>query len=147
MSEMDDLKRETEASKVRATYAELQKYLDEVILEIEAAQKKYRVSSIIYLIAWALWVASSFAPEVLHTLATTLFIFALIYDQFRLARKIDAQAEFRGAMRILRILGYVPPRDEPGVKNKKKVLSQFREMVMDWATKKQKARDAVYQPV
>lgn len=146
MSEMDDLKMEAEASKVRAQFSQINEYLDGVILKINETEKRHKISSLIYLVVWLSWVASSFLPDNIHYVFTMAFIFALIHDQFCFTKMMRAYAQFRGAVDILRILGYVPPREEEGVKKKRKILSEFREMVKGWAIKKQKARDSLYQP-
>lgn len=146
MSETEDLKKATEESKFRQQMEAVSAYLDRMSATILETQKAHKISSAIYMVAWGLWIASSFAPDWTYHPATMLFIMALIYDQFRFVRMMRAYAEFRGCIETLRLLGYLPPQNEGGEKKKRKILSEFRDMVKSWATKKQKARDEVYAP-
>lgn len=146
MSETEDLKKATAESKFRQQMDSVSAYLDTLTLKIKETEKQHRISSLIYLGVWIAWVASSFAPDNIHYIFTMAFIFALIYDQTRFTRMMRAYSEFRGCIETLRLLGYLPPAAPDGEKKKRKLVSEFREMVKGWAIKKQKARDAVYAP-
>lgn len=146
MSETEDLKKATDESKHRQQMQAVSDYLDKISAEIDVKEKAHKISSVAYMIAWVCWMAAAFAPDWVHTIATTMFIVVLIYDQFRFSRLMSSYSELHGAIHTLRLLGYLPPRDEDGEKKKRRVVSEFVEMVKQWAITKQKAKETVYAP-
>ncbi len=145
MSEMDDLKLEAEASRVRAQYEAINTYMDTLTTAINAAENKYRISKVIYTIMCLVWMGTIFLPNEVTYLGLLGFMFALMYDGYCFTKLMCAYREFRGAIEILRILGFIPPRPPEGEK-KRKLWSEFTDMVKGWATNKKAAQDKVFAP-
>lgn len=146
MSETDDLKKGAEDSKIRQTYQAINDYMDSLMEKITEAKKKRKVSSVIYHIAWLVWMVTLFFSDTVTYYGLLLFTFALMYDSFRFTKETNAYSEFLGAIKILEILGYIPPRPPNGEKKKRKIFSEFRDMVKGWAIKKKEAQDKVFAP-
>lgn len=146
MTEMEELENNAKLSKWKQTVGEASAYLDRLTDAIDVARRQHNWSFGIYIVVWLSWVAAGFwSPEIDHAMET-VFLFALIYDGFRFARLQAATAEFLGAIRMLKILGMIPPDRDEGEKKKRRTMSEFFDMVKGWAIKKQKAQEEVYAP-
>lgn len=147
MTEKEQLEQGMLESKFRQQVKALGEYLDELTDAIDLAQKKYRVSSVIYLIVALVWIGSGVVfDDSVHEWFTLAYIAALIYDHFRFTKLMKAHSEFRGCIKTLEILGMIPPSKPDGEKKKRKILSEFRDMVKGWAIKKKEAQDKVFAP-
>jgi hypothetical protein len=147
MTEQEELKKGVLESKFRQQVEALGEYLDELTDAINLAQNKYRISSVIYLIVAVIWIVSGVVfDDSAHAWFTLAFIAVLIYDNFRFVELMKARSEFRGCIKTLEILGMIPPSKPDGEKKKRKILSEFRDMVKGWAIKKKEAQDKVFAP-
>lgn len=147
MSEMEELKKNTEMAKVAQQFTELSQYIEKLGGAIDEALRRRKTSSRIYILTWLAWVIAGLFNHLLGDLFESVFILALIYDAYRFAILRSAFGEFRGAMEVLRILGMLPPRPDPREKKKRAIFSEGIEMVKRWASSKKKAQEEVYAPV
>lgn len=143
MTEEDQLKQNTDHQRAEQEFKEIQDYLHSLVIDMEIAAKKSQWSSIIYIAAWLAWVIIPIFIKQLEGLFMIGFIAAMAYDFFRNAQRIRAHSEFKGAVKILRILGMLPP---PGDKaeNKSHFWEEGVAIVKGWFTKKEKAKKEAY---
>lgn len=147
MSEEEELKANAARAKSVQTVKEVSTYLDNLSATIDLASRRHRDSSIIYGVAWIAWVAGGFFTDMDgRYLLVMIFMFAMIYDQYRFQQLRRAYGEFFGAIKILQILGMIPPDREDGETKKREYVSEFFDMVKGWATKKKEAQEKVFQP-
>lgn len=147
MTESDELKKNIEQEKLKQMVDRMSLYLDELSETIQEAKRLHDKSKIIYLIAWLAWVASSILSREFYQIFTLIFIFALIYDQFRYSQMMGAVKEFRGAVKTLEILGYIRPREDDGeTSTKKRFWEKGADLVKSWTAKKKKVQDKVFSP-
>ncbi len=143
MTEEEELKQNTEIQKARQTFKEINDYLHELIVRMEFTSKRSFEAWIIYMVAWFIWVISGFFAVDLNNIFTMIFFFALVYQFYRSNELAHANAEFRGAVKILRIVGMLPPPADP-VQNKVHFWEEGKELVRAWMNKKQKVQGEVY---
>lgn len=143
MTEEEELKKNTELQKIKQTYDEMNAYLDELTARILYTMRRDFEAWVIYIIVWMTWVAVGFFAPSLDQLFNMFFLFALVYQFYRTNERVSASAEFRGAIKTLRIMGMIPPRADP-VQNKKHFWVEGKELVKAWMNKKQKVQGEVY---
>lgn len=146
MSEQEDLEKGVIESKARQVIESVSTYLDTLTAKIAETEQRHKWSSRLYMAAWLAWVIAAFLPDQIHYLFTMVFMMALIYDQFWFCRMMRAYGEFRGCVETLRLLGYIPPREAGGEKKKRRIVSEFVDVVKGWAITKKKAQDKVFAP-
>ena len=73
-----------------------------------------------------------------------MFIIALIYTTYTTNRRMAKYAEFIGAIKILRILGMLPPISGEQESKKRDVWSEGKELVRSWTRRKETARKEVF---
>lgn len=147
MTEEEELKANAAKAKSMQTVKEVGVYLDRLSSKIIESDKRKKHSMIIYGIAWLAWVASGFFTDTAGEYwFLMMFVFALIYDQFRFAQCRRAYGEFIGAIAILQLLGMIPPDKPDGEKKKREIVSEFFGMVKGWATKKKEVQEKVFAP-
>ncbi len=94
MSEMEDLKREAEASKIRQTYGAINDYMDSLTANILEAQKEKKLSGLIYNAAWLVWLVTIFFDDSVTYYGLLAFIpitLAIIWRRLIPLRKADAR--------------------------------------------------------
>ncbi len=146
MTESEELKNNALLEEAKTKVAALGSYLDELTAKILVAEKAHKRSSRIYIVIWLIWVGLGFFSAGLSHLFTAFFIIALIYDQYCFSRMIGTLAEFQGAIKVLEILGYIPPRGDGERSSKKHLWEVGVEMVNKWKAKKKELQDKVFAP-
>lgn len=143
MTESEELKKNTEIQRTEQIYKEMNEYLDDLTARILYTMKRDFEAWVIYIVVWLSWVAIGFFMPSLDQMFNLFFLFALVYQFYRTNERISASAEFRGAIKTLRIMGMIPPRADP-VENKKHFWEEGKELVRAWMTKKEKVRGEAY---
>lgn len=152
MSEIEDLKKNTEDSLRRQRTDALIVHLTALGDAFEIALKKEKIGILYRLGGWAIWIGTSFLDSFLHsgdmfwTLGTIVYMISWMISMSYERNRALASARYMATIKVLEILGIIDPREPPGVKNKKKRIQALVDMVKGWAIKKQKAQDAVYAP-
>lgn len=121
-------------------------YMDLVSRTISKREKAYTISGLIFLVAWGAWIVSSLAHSTLNGMFLLTLFLALIYDQFCFIRMSRAQAEFRGGVEVLRLLGVLEEGDEDGDARGaiRRFWSEGATIVKGWFAKKGAARKEAY---
>lgn len=152
MSELDELQKNTLESWKQARMQDLIAHLQVLSDNIDKAMKREKKAGIIYFCSWLVWMGGNLldawlkTDKLFFTLGWFVFLFGLLYHN-HVERALNRSfGEYLSAIKVLEILGVIDPINRPGVKNKKKRLTAFIEMVKQWAIKKQKAKEEVYQP-
>lgn len=145
MSEMEDLKKSAEHQKAVQTMQGVSDYLDRLTAAIDTARRAHSFSTALWFVAWLGWVASGFSGIEIEYIFLMVYLFALIYDQYRFREMTNAFREFRGAIEILKLLGYVNLPDR-GDRQKRKIFEEGVSMVKRWFTQKKEAQEKVYAP-
>lgn len=143
MTEEEQLKKNTEIQRIDQVYKELNEYVDELSARIVYTMKRDLEAWFIYLVTWVIWVSSNFWAPDLNNVFNMLFFLALIYQFYRTNERIAAGAEFRGAIKTLRLLGMIPPRGERN-ENKRHFWEEGKEMVKTWMKKKEKVQGEAF---
>lgn len=148
MTETDDLKQKAAESKARQQVESVGAYLNSLSREIDSCIIREQDAWIIYMIAWGAWMIAGFITgndggQVMEL----IFFISLVYQSYRHTRTRRAFGEFAGAIKVLELLGMVPPRPPKGEReSKKRVWSEGIDIVRGWAAKKQKAQEEAYAP-
>ncbi len=145
MSEMEDLKKSAEESKAIQTVQAISRYLDRLTARIAFCEKRHWDSTIVYTVAWLAWVIVGFFDMSMNYGFAIIFMFSMVYDQFRFTQLRVAHGEFYGAVEILRLLGYVNFPD-PRERKEEPFWSEGIEMVKGWFKQKKEAQEAAYVP-
>lgn len=143
MTEEEQLKKNTEQQKAEQLYKEVNAYVDELSERILYTMRRDLEAWFIYLAAWVIWVSSNFWAPGLENTFNMIFFVALIYQFYRTNERIAASAEFRGAIKMLRLLGMIPPRGERNA-NKVHFWVEGKEMIKAWMTKKEKVQKEAF---
>ncbi len=145
MSEMDELKKAALDSKNRAQVDAIGEYLDSLMAEIDDARKKEKYAWIMYSILWLVWVGTGFIHNgIVQEVGMVGFFFGLITTSITGMRVRSAYGEFLGAVRILEMLGMIPPSSGSRETKKKRFWTPGIDMVKSWFTKKEKAQKEAY---
>lgn len=147
MSEHEDLQKAVKESKGRTQMERISNYLDDLMARIDSCHERERSSWIIYAVAWGSWVLSAFFNEN-HgsTLMGMVFIVALMYQSTCTTITRRALGEFIGAIKILEILGMIPPMSGGNNRRKRSVWNDGIDMVKMWAAHKKQVQEKVYSP-
>ncbi len=121
-------------------------YLDGLIVEIEKREKRENDARQIYLVAWIAWTTCGFIAHEWIQLFEIFFFFALVYSFMRSALKISAVSEFCGAVKILELLGLIPPADRDRYRKEIRKWNVGIDMVKRWVMSKKEAQEKVYAP-
>lgn len=143
MTESEELKKNTEHQKAMQQMQAISAYLDTLLEEIDRTSKRAADSNIIYLVVWLCWVAVGFFAQWADNMFQLFFVAALCYDFYRSIQRARAFAEFRGAVKILELLGMIPPRGERD-ESKSKFWEEGVAIVKGWFTKKETAKKEAY---
>lgn len=156
MSEMEQLKENAEKSKLVQTLGDVSKYLDSLMEECSTRLKaSFRADGLVlftFFGYFAVLIVALFGnlDPVIRRLATELTFMVELVAIFRswhfTKRWREKEGEWNGAVNVLRILGMVPPEQERGIKNKKKIFSEGIELVKRWFTQKKEAQEKMYAP-
>lgn len=152
MSEIEDLKKSTDAALREQRLKELLAHLTKLGEDVDKALKQDRWGSLAWIIGWGIWVGTSFIDWYFKTDDLFYKIGVIIYMAgWMISMQFDrnstrAIAKYMATLKVLEILGIIDPRPEGGVKNKKKRLQAMIDMVKNWASSKKKAQEEVYQP-
>lgn len=146
MTESEQLKKQADEAKAKQIVDKMSAYLDVLTEKIYYWSKHHSISSIVYLIVWVGWIVSDFVLN-LEIAFTIFFIIALVYDSFTFTKKQEAMGELRGAIKTLRILGYISSESDKGETSKKQsVWKKGAEMVRGWVAKKKKSQEETFVP-
>lgn len=144
---MDNFRREADKSKSLQQMKDITEYLNRVADHIEECRKGYDGSMLIFTVAWIAWVASDYVEHGAFTnIFLIIYLLAVLYNNLRYTWLCSAKAEFSGAIKILEILGMIPPRPPRGEKKKRRMWSEMVDVVKGWATRKKEAQEKVYAP-
>jgi hypothetical protein len=146
MSEMEQLKEETEKQFLIQRYTELNNYIDTLSADIDLCMKRNNDANLVYGVAWISWVAVGFFAKEFDYLFAMIFMMALIYSGYRHSKLARAFGKFFGAIKVLEIMGFMDKTDTRGKKKKRKILNEFADTVKGWFAQKKEAQDQVYAP-
>lgn len=149
MSEMENLKKAADEALRQQRFDALNAYIDELGVKIEAARLVARKASFIHIATCVGWVATAFTGIAwLHAVGWFAFLVTMLYSHLCDKAFTNAISEFEGMHNTLERLGLIECKcGGKGRKRKRrKVLSEFREMVKGWAITKEKARKEAYAP-
>lgn len=157
MSETDDLKLETQKQAMMQKMDSISQYLDMLIKKSSDTFYWSMRADALEFFSFSGYTAIAFACSLTHTSKDMtdlylnlawLVVLTAIFRGWNLNREwAKAEAEWKGAITILNLLGMVPPPpDRTRDKKKVGVWSEGIDMVKGWATKKQAAQEKVYAP-
>lgn len=156
MSEMDDLKKGAEESKAVQQMQSISAYLDELSAECWKRLKwslrcdtleMFAMLGYVVILTTGVFMDT---PEVFLrgalNWAFTVFIFSAIrsWSANKLWQK--KEGEWDGAIKILQLMGMIPPDQERGAKKRRRTVSEFFGMVKAWAMQKKAAQEEIYAP-
>lgn len=143
ITEEEQLKKNTEHQKAMQQMQAISAYLDSLMTKIEETSKRAADANIIYVVVWVCWLVAGFFGRWADDMFQLFFVAALCYDFYRTILRARAYAEFRGAVKMLELLGMIPPpgeRDE----GKSKFWEEGVAIVKGWFTKKEAAKKEAY---
>lgn len=148
MTETEQLQENARKSLVESRYKELNEYMDSLHIRMEAHFKEMKQTLYLMVATWIVWMAVGFLDNLpLHLAAFSLYFASFLFMQWRERKMQKTAGELRGALKVMRILGMIDfDWDSIGSKKKRKILSEYADMVKGWFTEKKKAQDKVYSP-
>ncbi len=147
MSEQEELQKGRNESKTRSIIEGVSKYLDTLSAEIDECFTREWSAWIIYFVAWFGWAMSSFLdfpPG--HSVMQMIFIISIFYEAYRRAITARKVGEFVGALKMLELLGMIPPTGG-NRRRQRKIWSEGVDIVKGWFTRKKEVQEKVYAPV
>lgn len=146
MTEMEELKANTEKAKVHQTLDAIGKYIHQLSDECDERFKMtLRADALVmftfvgYFAVMLIALFGDLPYEVrrMHTeLIFCVELVAIFRSWYFTKQWREKEGEWTGATQILRLLGMLHPEKERGVKNKKKLWSEGMAMVKRWAEEK-----------
>jgi hypothetical protein len=148
MTEMEQLKQNADDALKQQRITALNDYLDVLSKRIDECLKKDRDSWYVFLLCWLMWMAMSFVPVLkpLEPIGLLFYFGGWAYTGWHGRNLSRAFGEFRGAIKVLEILGFIQPHDHDGDRKRRRVWSEGADIVKGWFTSKKKAQDAAYAP-
>ncbi len=144
---MQDLKVEAQRQATSQRIQEVGDYLEKLSADIDVMFKRREDAHRIYLMAWFSWTTVVFTRiPFVDDLFMIIFILTLVYDFYRTLIVTRAVGEYIGAIKVLEILGFIPPDQNDGIQKKIRVWSEMTETVKGWFTSKKTAQEKVYAP-
>lgn len=145
MSEMEELKKNTEKQKIYQIHEKIGAYLDIVTEQIKYNTKRETDAWRIYLIAWlSLVIVSFISTDTMSDVFQMITFLSVLYACFRTTKTQKSYSEFFGAIEILRILGMIPPTGgDRGVK-RSRFWEQGLNIVKNWGFKKKNIQQKAY---
>jgi len=145
MTESEELQQKARLQKAHQQVEAVSRYLDELTENIVEAGEKRKWSVRIYFVIWLAWIIVPIFYHDLNGLFTIFFFFGLVYDSLCFTREMSALSEFKGAIKMLELLGYIEPRGGSR-STKKRFWEKGVEMVKSWTEKKKKLQDKAFAP-
>lgn len=147
MTESEELKQNAERQRVLDQFKAVNTYLDSLAVQILDHTKKSDRAWLIYLVVGATWILAGIWNPTAGDIGNVAFLLSLMYAYYRSVLLIGAYAEFKGAIKILELLGMIPPSDE-GEREVKRApfWAKGRAIVKKWKIQKAKAIEGAYQP-
>lgn len=146
MTEQEQLEQNTHHQKIRQQMSDVSAYLDRLTAGIDLAFKKEKDAFIIQMFVWVAWVAVGFFSPAGNALFSLFFMMSIFYVSHRSVQRSRLFGEFKGAIKMLELLGMIPPMGSGSESKKKRLWSEGADMVRGWFKKKEKAQDEAYAP-
>lgn len=140
-------KKNAEIQRVRQQIKDVGDYLDGLVVKILEAEKQNNIAWLIYAVVCVTWIFAAIWGPVLEEVGHLCFFVAIMYAYYRQSRLAEVKGEFRGGLKVLELLGMIPPLDGDSQREAKRApfWAKGKEMVQSWAKQKEKARE-VYAP-
>lgn len=146
MTESEELKQSAEHQRVIDQFKAVNSYLDKLGAQILDHSKQSDRAWLIYMVVGAAWILAGIWNPTAGDIGNVGFLLSLMYAYYRSSLLIGAYAEFKGAIKMLELLGMIPPFDEGDREVKRAPFwAKGRAIVKKWATQKAKAKE-VYAP-
>lgn len=146
MSESEDLKKNADISRATQQVDALRKYLQFLNARISETRSRQKSSFKIWALAWLAWVVGGAFNPGMNYVLLIMFMLTWFYDSFRLTQLMKAYAEYRGAIRVLEILGHLKVDEDQGDRKKRKIFEEGVSMVKRWFSEKKAVQEKAYAP-
>lgn len=143
MTESEEMKNTSDDSRAVQQIEDISKYLDVLIIRMDSYMKRGRSADIIYFLAWITWVIGGVLIPESDKALMLMWVFSLMYQSFWSTKLHGVFKEFDGALKILEILGMVPPKGHRETR-KRSAWARGAELVKEWTEKKQKVQKEAY---
>ncbi len=157
MSETEDLKTEAEVQAMNQKMQGISNYLDTLLANSRKTLYWSRRSDILQIASISGYSCTVFVGLILNCPTDILQLhmslmlgvaWMAVFRSWILNREFQkAEAEWKGAITILELLGMIPPLRERGTEDKKESWSEMAETVKGWFTSKKAAQEKAYAPV
>lgn len=156
MSEMEDLKNGVAESKARQQVDALNTYMGILIEEKNRSLLRSLRADALFMFSICGWFAITLTTQWMHSSeAMTSFatqaaylveMLSIAHSWFWTRSWGNAEAELKGCIKTLVILGMLPPREANRTRQKRPVFERGVELVKKWTAQKKKAQEGLFAP-
>lgn len=147
MTESEELQKNADQQYRMQRYAELNAYMDTLMVRIEKDLRASLWSGLYALIAFIGMMILSLVSDTLSSIAMVAYFVVLAYSVYTDRVAAKSMSELEGAIRVLKILGLTDiDWDNIGRTRRRRVWSSLTDTVKGWVTKKEKVQKEAYQP-